>query len=226
MTNSDRSPPRGLDAIAEAAKVAEAGGARTLDPRDEQRAAPVDSWSPEDCGDLDIRISRDGLWWYLGTPIGREPLVRLFASVLTLEADGKHYLVTPVEKIGIAVDDVAFVAVDFEIVDDPEGPLIRLVTNVGDKIALGPTRRLRVEIDAETGEPTPYAPVRGRLEARIDRKTFYRLVDRSEFIDLPAGGAEAGGVAPERAFGFWSAGVFFPLATGAAAEALERAARG
>ena len=141
-------------------------------------------------------------------------MVRLFASVLTREADGRHYLVTPVEKIGLAVDDVAFVAVDFEAVADSAGALLRLVTNVGDRIALGPTRQLRVEIDPETGEPTPYAPVRGGLEARIDRKTFYRLVDRSVFLTNAAG---------ERAFGFWSAGVFFPLAQGAAATALEQA---
>ena len=78
--------------------------------------APVHLWDPPYCGDLDIRIARDGMWWYLGTPIGRKELVQLFASVLKLE-DGRYYLVTPVEKIGITVDDAPFVAVDFEIAD-------------------------------------------------------------------------------------------------------------
>lgn len=213
--------PRGLDAIAAAARRAQDGGGvagRPLDPRDRQRAAPTHLWSPEFCGALDIRIDRNGLWWYLGTPIGREPLVRLFASVLTKEADDRHYLVTPAEKIEIQVDDVAFIVVDYEPAEDADGPLLLLVTNVGDKLALSAARGLRLQIDAETEEATPYAPVRGLLEARIDRKTFYRLVDLSSFETRD--GADG---APERVFGFRSGGAFHALAVGAAAERLERA---
>jgi hypothetical protein len=214
------SKPRGLDAIAGIAKRAEAEPRQAgnhpdpiRDPLDCQRAAPTHLWSPEDCGDLDIRISRSGLWHYLKTPIGREPMVQLFASVLTKEANGKHYLVTPVEKIGIQVDDVAFIALDFDIEPHTDGELLFLVTNVGDRVALRGTRHLRVEFDPETAEPTPYAPIRGALEARIDRKTFYRLAQRSVFRDNDKG---------ERCFGFWSGGVFFPLAHGEAARELEQ----
>lgn len=206
------------------------------DPDDRQRAAPVWRWAPADCGPIDMRIRADGLWLYQGTPIGRDALVSLFASILTKEPDGAHYLVTPAEKVRIEVEDVAFIAVDVEECAAPDGaasaPWLELVTNVGDRLRLGATRRLRVPTEPRTGEPTPYAPVRGRLEARIDRKTFYRLVDRSVFVDLGAdgrpvaeGGAEAeGGAGAERAFGFWSGPVFYALAAGAAAEAIEAAA--
>ena len=163
---------------------------------------PVHLWNPPFCGDLDIRISRDGLWYYLGTPIGREALVRLFASVLRRDEDDRYYLVTPVEKVGIQVEDVPFVAVD--VVPSGEGDARRLMfeTNVGDWVAAGPEHPIRVQRDLETGEPTPYVHVRGRLEARIDRKSFYRLVDIGEVAERPEG----------RLFGVWSDGTFFALA--------------
>jgi hypothetical protein len=144
---------------------------------------PVHLWNPPFCGDLDIRVKRDGSWWYLGTPIKRERLVKLFASVLRLDADGRHYLVTPAEKIGIIVDDAPFVAVDFKVEEsagdpgDPAGPVITFVTNVGDETAAGPDNPIRVMRDPVTGEPSPYVHVRRGLEALIDRKSFYRLVD-------------------------------------------------
>jgi hypothetical protein len=133
---------------------------------------PVHLWNPPFCGDLDIRIARDGTWFYLGTPIGRPALVKLFSSILKKEA-GKYYLVTPVEKVGIQVDDAPFVAVD---VDHRDGDL-HFTTQVGDAIIAGPDHPIRVERDPETGEPSPYVLVRSNLEALIDRKSFYRLVD-------------------------------------------------
>ena len=133
---------------------------------------PVHLWNPPFCGDLDIRIARDGTWFYLGTPIGRPALVKLFSSILKKEA-GKYYLVTPVEKVGIQVDDAPFVAVD---VDHRNGDL-HFTTQVGDTMIAGPDHPIRVERDPKTGEPSPYVLVRSNLEALIDRKSFYRLVD-------------------------------------------------
>lgn len=240
---------RPIDAMAAIAQAAQAaGGAATgasadpiVDPADRQRAAPVHLWTPADCGPIDMRVRSDGLWLYQGTPIGRAALVSLFASVLTRADDGRHYLVTPAEKVEITVEDAAFVVVDVDEAeagepdrkaDAAQAPPLELITNVGDRLRLGATRRLRVRTDPETGEPTPYAPVRGRLEARIDRKTFYRLVDRAVFVDLGADGRPIarsdarGSAARMRGFGFWSGANFFALATGAAAEAIENAAAG
>ena len=156
---------------------------------------PVHLWDPPFCGDLDIEIRRDGTWFYLGTPIGREALVRLFASVLKRE-DGKFYLVTPVEKVGIRVQDAPFIAVDCTA----EAGDLRFVTNVGDTVVAGPEHPIRVEIAAD-GEPRPYLHVRRGLEARIDRKTFYRLVDLAVPEDH----------AGEDWLGLRSGGVFFPI---------------
>lgn len=133
--------------------------------------APVHLWNPDFCGDLDMRIARDGTWFYLGTPIGRLPLVKLFSSILKKEGDD-YFLVTPVEKVGIKVEDVPFIAVDFET----DGGVVTFTTNVGDNCALGPDHPMHL-VNNEKGEPAPYVRVRTNLEARIDRKSFYRLVD-------------------------------------------------
>ena len=161
---------------------------------------PVHLWNPPYCGDLDIRIGRDGLWWYLGTPIGRVELVKLFASVLKLE-DGKYFLVTPVEKIGITVDDAPFVAVDFEVADAGPSQVLTFETNVGDRTVAGPDNPIRVVRDPETGEPSPYVHVRRGLEALIDRKSYYRLVEIG--VNEEVDGA--------RWFGLHSGGLFFPI---------------
>ncbi len=161
---------------------------------------PVHLWNPPYCGDLDIRIGRDGMWWYLGTPIGRVELVKLFASVLKLE-DGKYYLVTPVEKIGITVDDAPFVAVDFEVSGEGAAQELVFETNVGDFTEAGPDNPIRVERDPETGEPSPYVHVRAGLEALIDRKSYYRLVDIGVNEEVDG----------ERWFGLHSGGQFFPI---------------
>lgn len=157
---------------------------------------PVEKWDPPFCGDLDMRIARDGTWFYLGTPIGRPELVRLFSTIL--RKDGADYfLVTPVEKVGITVDDAPFVAVDFDRVEDG----LRFETNVGDTVVAGPDHPIRVERDPDTGEPAPYVNIRRNLEALIDRKSFYRLVEIGEH-------AEHEGA---RWFGLRSKGVFFPI---------------
>ncbi|MGF1502000.1 MAG: DUF1285 domain-containing protein [Paracoccaceae bacterium] len=168
--------------------------------REAKGPPPVHLWNPPHCGDLDIRIRRDGSWWYLGTPIGRVELVRLFASVLKRE-DGRHFLVTPVEKIGIRVDDAPFVAVDFRVEGDGADRAIVFVTNVGDETVAGPENPIRVVRDPATGEPAPYVHVRRGLEALIDRKSFYRLVDVAEH-------SEVEGVSW---FGLRSRGRFFPV---------------
>lgn len=157
---------------------------------------PVHQWNPPFCGDIDMRIARDGTWFYLGTPIGRPALVRLFSTILRRDGDD-YFLVTPVEKVGITVDDAPFVAVDF----NREGDNLLFETNVGDRCVAGADHPIRVTRDTETGEPSPYVLVRDNLEALIDRKSFYRLVDIGEHADHK--GTDW--------FGLRSGGVFFPI---------------
>ena len=137
---------------------------------------PVHLWNPPFCGDLDMRIARDGTWFYRGTPIGRPELVRLFSSILKLE-DGKYFLVTPGEKVGITVDDAPFVAVDFERDGAGKDQNLTFTTQVGDIAAAGEEHPIRVVRDPASGEPSPYVHIRRGLEALIDRKSFYRLVE-------------------------------------------------
>ena len=161
--------------------------------------APVHLWNPPFCGDLDMRIARDGTWFYLGTPIGRKELVKLFSSILKLE-DGQYFLVTPVEKVGIRVVDKPFVAVDIEAAGAGAEQVISFTTNVEDTVIAGPEHPIRVVRDEE-GEPSPYVMVRAGMEALIDRKSFYRLVDLGESHDVD--GTDW--------FGVWSQGTFFPI---------------
>ena len=160
---------------------------------------PVHLWNPPFCGDLDIRIARDGTWFYLGTPIGRPGMVRLFSSILKKEG-GRYYLVTPVEKVGIRVDDAPFVAVDFEREGTGRDQVLTFVTQVGDRAVAGPDHPIRVARDA-SGAPAPYILIRSNLEALIDRKSFYRLAD------LGCHGDHGN----ESWFGVWSSGQFFPM---------------
>jgi len=161
---------------------------------------PVHLWDPPFCGDLDMRIARDGTWFYLGTPIGRAPLVRLFSTILRRDGDD-YFLVTPVEKVGIMVDDAPFVAVDFNIENSGLSQILTFETNVGDMAVAGPDNPIRVERDPKTGEPSPYVLVRANLEALIDRKSFYRLVDIGAHHEVD--GANW--------FGLWSSDTFFPI---------------
>src|SRR5579862_2773304 len=130
----------GLEKVTQAARQAPGRG-----------LPPVHLWNPAHCGDIDIVIKRDGLWFHEGTPIGREPLVRLFSTVLRKDPDGFH-LVTPVEKMRITVEDAPFIAVRV----DREGETLRFLTNVGDEVEAGPDNAIRVELDAETQAPRPY----------------------------------------------------------------------
>ena len=123
-----------------------------------------------------MRIARDGTWFYLGTPIGRAPLVKLFSSILKRE-DDKYFLVTPVEKVGIRVDDAPLVAVDFEVQGEGRAQSVIFTTHVGDDVVAGRQPDPRWHATPRTGEPSPYVLVRAGLEALIDRKSFYRLVD-------------------------------------------------
>lgn len=159
---------------------------------------PVDKWNPPFCGDLDMRITRDGTWYYLGTPIGRAPLVRLFSTVLKREGD-KYFLVTPVEKVGITVDDAPFLAVDFEVEGNGKEQSLTFLTSVGDRVTAGENHPIRVE--ERDGEPAPYVEVRAGLEALIDRKSFFRLADLA--VEEAIDGTPTIGV--------WSSGTFFPF---------------
>lgn len=174
---------------AEAARAAKSG-----------KLPPVHLWNPPFCGDLDMRIARDGTWFYQGTPIGRPALVRLFSTILKRE-DGKYYLVTPAEKVGITVDDAPFVAVDVTVTGEGAAQVLRFETNVGDHVEAGPENPVRVTRDPGTGEPAPYVMVRAGQEALIDRKTFYRLVE------LGVQAAHEG----EDWFGIRSRNCFFPM---------------
>ena len=162
--------------------------------------APVHLWNPPFCGDLDMRIARDGTWFYLGTPIGRPELVRLFSTVIRRDGDD-YFLVTPVEKVGITVDDAPFVAVDFETSNPGPDQILTFTTNVGDTAVAGPDHPIRVVRDPKTGEPAPYVLVRTNLEALIDRKSFYRLVDIGSHEDQNG----------QSWFGIRSSGQFFPI---------------
>lgn len=148
---------------------------------------------------MDMRIARDGTWYHEGTPIQRPELVRLFSTILRRDDDG-YVLVSPVEKWGITVEDAPFVAVDFDTEGEGEHQVLRFLTNVGDHAEAGPDHPIRVEQGAD-GEPSPYVLIRDRLEALIDRKSFYRLVDLA--VIAPHEGADW--------LGLWSGGVFFPI---------------
>ena len=163
--------------------------------------APVHLWNPPFCGDLDMRIAADGTWRYMGTPIARARLVRLFASVLRRDEDGRFYLVTPVEKIGIRVDDAPFLAVSMEVSGDGVDQKLNLTTNVGDKIAAGPDHALRFAVEAETGGLKPYIHVRGRLEALVSRAVMHELADLVRTHELTG----------KPHYGVWSGGVFFSI---------------
>jgi hypothetical protein len=183
-------PQRGLDAIAGVARQA---GERGL--------PPVHLWNPPFCGDLDMRIAADGTWYYLKTPIGRHALVKLFASVLKRE-DDNYYLVTPVEKCGIVVEDAPFLAVELNVEQGERGQVLRFRTNVDDWVACGPGHALRFEPEDGTGGLKPYLHVRRDLWAKVTRALFYDLVELGEERE----------VAGELMFGVASDGEFFAMA--------------
>ena len=162
---------------------------------------PVERWNPPFCGDLDMRIAADGTWYYQKTPIGRLPLVKLFASVLKKEGD-KYFLVTPVEKVGLTVDDAPFLAVEMTAArDDQDRQMLTFRTNVDDEAIAGPGHALRFEPEV-TGGLRPYLHVRRDLWAKVTRALFYDLVALGEERDIDG----------KRMFGVASAGEFFAMA--------------
>jgi hypothetical protein len=184
---------RGLEAIAGVARAA----ARKGPP-------PVHLWNPPFCGDLDMRIASDGTWFYLKTPIGRAALVKLFASVLKREGD-EYFLVTPVEKCGITVEDAPFLAVELKAEQGKQGQLLHFRTNVDDWVACGREHALRFEPEPETGGLKPYLHVRRDLWAKVTRALFYDLVELGEEREIDG----------ERMFGVASEGEFFAMAPAA-----------
>jgi hypothetical protein len=171
MANEGQETIRTLDGLTGAAQAA-AGAART------KGLPPVHLWNPPFCGDLEMRIAGDGTWFYQGTPIGRPALVRLFSTILKRE-NGKHFLVTPVEKVGIVVEDAPFVAVEMQ----REGETLRFRTNVDDWITCDAEHRLRFEPGAEDGL-VPYLHVRADLWAKVARPIYYDLVEIGEERDI------------------------------------------
>ena len=174
-------------------------------PRENRGPPPVELWNPPYCGDIDMKIAADGTWFYQKTPIGRLPLVKLFASVLKREGD-KHFLVTPVEKVGIEVDDAPFLAVEMKTSRNDGGQVLEFRTNVDDWVTAGPGHALRFELQTETGGLKPYLHVRRDLWAKVTRALFYDLVALGEERDV-------GGKAM---FGVASQGDFFAMAEASA----------
>ncbi len=162
---------------------------------------PVEQWNPAHCGAIDIRIARDGTWYHEGAPVGRKELVRLFSTILRKEGD-LYYLVTPVEKMQIVVEEAPFVAVLLRVEGEGRDQKLVFTTNVGDETVAGPENPIRVEIDRDTQEPSPYVHVRRGLEAKIARPVFYQMAELAEWRH-------------DGMLGVWSNGVFFPLGSGA-----------
>ena len=166
-----------------------------------RKLPPVYTWDPPFCGDIDMRIAVDGTWFYLGTPIGRPALVRLFSTILRREADGSYVLVTPVEKVGLKIEDVPFIAVRVDAAGERARQRLSFMTNVGDSVDAGLEHPIRVDHRGTEREPRPYVHVRGGLEARIARPVFYELVGLAEERATNSG----------RELGVWSGGAFFSL---------------
>ncbi len=189
MANQGRTTNQGLEALTTAAGKTAGKG-----------LPPVHLWNPPFCGDLDMRIASDGTWYYMGTPIGRPALVRLFSTILKRE-NGKHFLVTPVEKVGIRVDDAPFLAVEMQRETDERGAALRFRTNVDDWVRCDASHRLRFESSVDGGL-TPYLHVRADLWAKVTRAIYYDLVELGEERVVDG----------RPMFGVTSAGEFFPMA--------------
>ena len=163
--------------------------------------APVEKWNPPYCGDIGMKIRSDGVWFYAGTPIGRMPLVKLFASVLRKDDDGKHYLVTPAEKVDVDVADAPFLAVEMEVQGSGREQSLIFRTNVDDIVTAGPEHPLRFAIEPSSQGLKPYLGVRGRLEALVTRALYYDLVEMA--VTEERDGTQQ--------LGLWSGGAFFPM---------------
>ncbi len=196
MAEAARSPDGALKGLGEAAA------------RSERGRPPVHLWDPPDCGDIDMRIAADGTWFYCGSPIGRPPLVRLFSSVLRKDGD-RYVLVTPVEKVGVRVDDAPFLAVEMRLEEDGGGSGLTFRTNVEDVVTVDDQHPLRFEKGAAEGLK-PYVRVRDALWALVKRPLFYDLVALGTMERLR----------DEIWFGVRSRGVFFPMCPASEIEGL------
>ncbi|MDE2577552.1 MAG: DUF1285 domain-containing protein [Hyphomicrobiales bacterium] len=184
-------PIQSLEGLTAAARAA--GG-------EARRLPPVHLWNPPFCGDIDMRIARDGTWHYMGSPIGRPALVRLFSTILRKDPE-QYVLVTPVERVGIVVEDAPFLGVELQRTQEDGAQRLRLRTNVDDWVEIGPDNPLRFEKGAADGLK-PYARVRADLWALVKRALFYDLVAWGETRAID--GVDM--------FGVSSAGAFFPMA--------------
>ena len=158
---------------------------------------PVEEWNPEYCGDIGMEIKSDGTWYYMGTPIARQKIVKLFSRILRREKDNSFVLVTPVEKVLVKVADAPFIATFVEIIGEGKNLNLKFDTNVDDTIVASKDYPIRVSIDKNTNEPSPYVLIRKNLEAKISRSVFYELVNIAEHYN--------------NKFGVWSGGSFFPF---------------
>lgn len=192
MTETFASPSQGLDALLRAAKESGEAGAR-----------PVDKWNPPYCGSIGMSIRRDGVWLYQGSPIGRIALVKLFASILRKDDDGKTYLVTPAEKIDVDVEDAPFLAVELAVSGEGRDQGLTFRTNVDDVVTVDAAHPLRFQVSEPDSGLKPYVLVRGKLEALCTRAVYMELVSLAEPNDDDW-----------EAIGVWSGGVWWPLSTG------------
>jgi hypothetical protein len=169
---------------------------------------PVEHWDPPYCGDIGMAIRADGVWTYQGSPIGRMALVKLFASVLRRDPNARHFLVTPVEKIDVTVEDAPFLAVEMQVDGEP-GPSQQLVfrTNVDDIVRCGPANPLAFRLEEPNGGLKPYLLVRGRLEALVTRALYYDLIE----LAVPEDGAMSPDPRGEPRLVIWSSGQAFQV---------------
>ncbi|MCK5041326.1 MAG: DUF1285 domain-containing protein [Sphingomonadales bacterium] len=160
---------------------------------------PVHLWNPEFCGDINMRIAVNGSWHYMDSPITRHEMVRLFSTVLRKDGD-EYFLVTPVEKLAITVDDVPFFVVGMECFGKGKDQALSFETLTDDKVIADSDHTIRVAHDPQTGEPSPYIHIRGGMDGRISRAVYYELINLAE----PMKG-------DKNTLGVWSSGEFFPL---------------
>ena len=178
-------------------KITPASIFQEISKMDDSVLPPVHLWDPPICENIDMRIDREGRWYFMNSPIGRERMVRLFSRVLRYDQDGHYYLVTPIEKIRLTVDDKPFLIIDYSINFKNGKQIINFITNTLDEFELGLDHPLRVEVDDLSNEPSPYVLVRNNLEGLISRNIFYKLVDIAE--------------KSKGSLGVWSNNIFFKI---------------
>lgn len=165
MPNDQYNFAKGLETIYEFSK------------KEKNSLPPVDKWNPEFCGDIDMKIMRNGKWFYMGTEIKRPAMVKLFSGILRLDSDNCYYLVTPVEKVRISVEDAPFIATSLISENKDNINHLYFITNVNEKILLNKNNPLEIKINNITEEPSPYIFVRKNLKALISRSVFYELIE-------------------------------------------------